>query len=943
MTKESNSRKNWAVLVGVNDYGHPDSNLRCCVNDMKVVENYLLQTGFSQDNVRRLTCDAENDRNLPTYSNIEREILAVCEAAGSDDFIAVFLSGHGCQHGDAPQFELPGRESISIDKIFRALGACRAKFKLLVVDACRSIRHLQLAVPGQSFRSRSSVLATDLGQLRDPPPGIVLISSCADGEVSWESGGHGVFTRCFLEGLTGKADLDKDGIISFMELCKYTVNETTSRAKIVYEAWAKENPEGAIHLKKKTQTPYIKGEYTDFPFARSFARPPEASSSPGTHSRSISTPNPINNQMTDKWNLFDGEFAKRLGPDDVSNNTFSIPLGTRALVIENGIYLGEVPMGKYTPASPPSSNGGILGWFSKFFGKEKKAEVHAVLVRQEDVPFELTLPRLLTTDDRSVDVTVRFVVQIKNITSFVQNLFGSRQLLSIREIEKTTSLIIAQGLRETIKRLSSESLDSPNVRDTLITGIQEAVHNSLLGRYGIDCADIHVAEIENEEKKELRKIQRDERENDLAVLAAHVELERSEADIALELRRNQVRKETRDVVMSDKFDEIKTAEEFKAFRLEIDKQNLLREDEWHELTTLFEAKKSDRKAARDLIARKLELDRNAELDQLKASIEHAQKVKTIQFEIELAGAEAGKWRETLKSEIAKLEHDFQKRMTQADQDREFAVKQLKYLHSEEWDKLLQQQKTKRLEEEIAEQSATAKVRRERITDEYELEKKRREDLYTDEQKRRERAFDKEVMDEERVERRTDEDREEAKDKRKADAVLEAYKIKHQQELEAQAQKNRQELDLINAKATLNTDALIATSSNPEIARALADVEKSKNESQVQSATREEMERREQESAQRERELQDQRVRDAQAANTTLSDQFSQFSDKFTQLTGQAFGAIGQFSGQPATPTQPTPGNAGTANPPVQRVIVCVQCRAENQPGTRFCPNCGKEQ
>jgi len=656
--------------------------------------------------------------------------------------------------------------------------------------------------------------------------------------------------------------------------------------------------------------------------------------------------------MTNTWKIAEGEFAKRLGPDDVSNNTFTIPLGTRALVVENGIYLGEVPMGNYTPSSPvQSTNSGILGWFSKFFGQQKKeerkADVHAVLVRQEDLPFELTLPRLLTTDDRSVDVTVKFVVQIKNITSFVQNLFGSRQNLSLEYLKETIGLIIAQGLRETIKRISSESLDSPDTRNLLITGIKDAVHNSLLGRYGIDCADIHVAEIYNKEKEALRDIQKDERENDLAVLAAHVELDRSEADIALLLRRNQVKKDLRDAIMSDKFDALKSAEEFEAFHLQIDKQKLLREDEHHELSLLYKSKKDDREAARDFIVRKLELDRNAELDQLSASIAHAQKVKALQHEIELAGMvddeSTRRWRELLQKEAEKSEHDYRETMKNMERDHELNSKNLKFLHTEEWEKLLQTQNTTRLKKEIEAQNAVDDARIEQINRERELEKIRQEqqtarlkkeieeqnataDARIDEInleseiKRQNAAYEhnRRLMDDEATHRQNEREERRKDEDRAAEAVREAYRLKAQLETEN-----------INAKAALSTDALIATSSNPEIARALADLEKSKHESQAQVALREEMERRNRESAQRERELQDQRVQDAKEASATLR-------DTFTQLTGQAAGAVGQITSRLVAPSPET------SKPTVSHNTVCNECKAENKLNAKFCSECGKK-
>jgi len=59
-------------------------------------------------------------------------------------------------------------------------------------------------------------------------------------------------------------------------------------------------------------------------------------------------------------------------------------------------------------------------------------------------------------------------------------------------------------------------------------------------------------------------------------------------------------------------------------------------------------KKDDREAARTFLVRKLELDRNAELDRLSAEIFQARKIEALQYEIELTrlndDEETKKWR-----------------------------------------------------------------------------------------------------------------------------------------------------------------------------------------------------------------------------------------------------------------------------------------------------------
>jgi len=56
--------------------------------------------------------------------------------------------------------------------------------------------------------------------------GLALLYSCSPLELSWENvnygGGHGLFSYCIIDGLTGKADKDNNGKITFREIFDYT-------------------------------------------------------------------------------------------------------------------------------------------------------------------------------------------------------------------------------------------------------------------------------------------------------------------------------------------------------------------------------------------------------------------------------------------------------------------------------------------------------------------------------------------------------------------------------------------------------------------------------------------------------------------------------------------------------------------------------------------------
>ncbi len=620
--------------------------------------------------------------------------------------------------------------------------------------------------------------------------------------------------------------------------------------------------------------------------------------------------------MTNTWTAKDGQFATRITLNDISgffSKLLVVGPGTKALVIDNGQYLGEVSQGTYT----------LQAFTEKLKFWKSPKQIDVLLVQEQDVSLDFRIDKIATAEDLLVAVKLGLVVQIKDIGLFARHLLGGRDGFSIAEIAAQIQPIIAQSLKETIRRLSMADLCSPDVRSMLIVGIQDASKASL-ARYGISCEDVQTVEIAHEQYDEqrkktgeiwlldqsmqqkralgevldretLQKIERREREIELNVLAENVQMDSEESNVAIQLRRNEIRKNMRDAANSDLFDQAKTKEEFRAFMLEIDKQKMLREDERNELEALFEAKKDDRKAARELIVRKLELERNAELDRLSMGIAHAEKLKTIAHEIELAkwvdDDNTRRWREMLEREAEQSEKTFQEDMKKELRRQEINTKQLQYMRTEEWEELLQRQKTKRLEDEIRDESAAREVRTRRILDEYD-----------EEQKRRDLAFDNDELD--AMQRRH----------------MERQQFKLDLVMQAQAQKDAHELAMVDR---LGTDALLATA-DAKNAELLAQVQISKNESESQTRLREE-------AAQRERELQEYRVRDAQKA--------TQDNMGAMQIAAQSFGAM---MNRPMYPSSGYGMPAGSVDPAVPRVHVCNHCRAENPPTARFCANCGKE-
>jgi hypothetical protein len=240
----------WAVLIGVDDYAYAQK-LNYCGADQLALRDQLVASGFPDDQVFLLHDKADDTRMRPSQGNIERQLNLVLSLADERDLVVVAFSGHGVHLG-GKSFLCPGdctlddaKTLIAVDSVYERLQECAADFKLVLIDACRNDPR-----PGGA-RSLTATdgtraLARTLQELK-LPQGVVLLNSCAPGEISWEDENfkHGVFMHYVLDGLQGAADASGDGNVSLNELQNYAGQRTK------------------IHVARKfsvAQRPFFKGD-----------------------------------------------------------------------------------------------------------------------------------------------------------------------------------------------------------------------------------------------------------------------------------------------------------------------------------------------------------------------------------------------------------------------------------------------------------------------------------------------------------------------------------------------------------------------------------------------------------------------------------------------------------------------------------------------------------
>ena len=246
-----------ALLIGVNDYERLQ-DLKYCEQDVTALKAQLAQLGFEEDQIVCLTASDDEPIRRPTSRNIKEQLNSLFAGLDEESVLLIALSGHGgafeFRGSDGrirtesfycpldARLGKPRETMISVKSIYDRLDACPARFKMLLVDACRD---RQFAPPGgRSAIDAARSMANFSKSLLNPsalPKATLALVSCTSGEQSYEhpSLGHGVFMHYVLEALAGKADTDRlgdrNGVISYRELRDYVYRNTSDYVRKEFE------------------------------------------------------------------------------------------------------------------------------------------------------------------------------------------------------------------------------------------------------------------------------------------------------------------------------------------------------------------------------------------------------------------------------------------------------------------------------------------------------------------------------------------------------------------------------------------------------------------------------------------------------------------------------------------------------------------------------------
>lgn len=238
-----------AVIIGNQNYaaaGKGVSDVDYAQNDAETIYLYVTKTlGYREGNIIYIK-DATQADFISTFGsqgNPKGKLYDWVKADQSDVF--VYYSGHGAPdltrgnsyllptNGDPMKVELNG---YPLETLYANLGKIPAKNVTVVIDACFS----GSSASGSIVKSASSITLRVSETVPTALPSATILTAAGTNEIaSWDvESEHGLFTRHFLEGISGKADSNDfgngDGNITVSELKKYLDEEVSYRARRLF-------------------------------------------------------------------------------------------------------------------------------------------------------------------------------------------------------------------------------------------------------------------------------------------------------------------------------------------------------------------------------------------------------------------------------------------------------------------------------------------------------------------------------------------------------------------------------------------------------------------------------------------------------------------------------------------------------------------------------------
>jgi uncharacterized caspase-like protein len=209
-------------VIGIDQYQHNWPPLKHAVSDAENVEKKLRELDF---NVFSFTNEKATRDQLSTFltTTLPKEV-------GKEDMVFIYFAGHGetkaLARGGEEGYIIPFdgnklnyyKTAISMKDVIRFADLIPAKHIFYVIDACYS-GFVLLDSEGSGGRG------TSIEEIEDKTrsSAVQIITAGKKGEPAQD----GLFTKSFLLGLDGKADLNQDQFVTATEIAQFVKTEVS--------------------------------------------------------------------------------------------------------------------------------------------------------------------------------------------------------------------------------------------------------------------------------------------------------------------------------------------------------------------------------------------------------------------------------------------------------------------------------------------------------------------------------------------------------------------------------------------------------------------------------------------------------------------------------------------------------------------------------------------
>jgi WD40 repeat protein len=219
----------YVLAIGVSDYAQDDLDLKFAAKDATDFATILRlqQGGLYREVVAKVLTDKK-----ATAEDVRDGLEWIEKEATSRDVAMVFLAGHGENDPNGTYYFLPHNANpaklksscVSFADIQTTLRNLPGK-ALFFVDTCHAgnVMGKQVLVARRRGGADINALANELSSAEN---GVVVFTACTSRQSSLEREDwqNGAFTKALVEGLSGQADLHRQGHISINTLDAFVAN-----------------------------------------------------------------------------------------------------------------------------------------------------------------------------------------------------------------------------------------------------------------------------------------------------------------------------------------------------------------------------------------------------------------------------------------------------------------------------------------------------------------------------------------------------------------------------------------------------------------------------------------------------------------------------------------------------------------------------------------------